>query len=219
MAATDFSAAAIPTCQNLGMAARALLGTAAQQHHAGTGGQQQDRGHGERHRRGTRLAQAARLGGIHLAVRARLDRRLLRAGLLAIKTFTRAFRAACSAASASATWAGVASSSAATFFAASKAASNSSEPDLQSGSASLPASAITSFRAVLSANLTVTSKDFAKSVPLSATVTVTLPAAANGFAGSTGLPARRVFMAWLVHEVSMFSRCYRRCEMKVGGVL
>lgn len=84
MAATDFSAAAIPTCQNLGMAARALLGAAAQQHHAGTGGQQQDRGHGERHRRGTRLAQAARLGGIHLAVRARLDRRLLRAGLLAI---------------------------------------------------------------------------------------------------------------------------------------
>ncbi len=50
----------------------------------GTGGQQQDRGHGERHRRGTRLAQAARLGGIHLAVRARLDRRLLRSGLLAI---------------------------------------------------------------------------------------------------------------------------------------
>ena len=49
-------------------------------------------------------------------------------------TFTRAFRAACSAASASAAWAGVASSSAATFFAASKAASNSSEPDLQSGS-------------------------------------------------------------------------------------
>ena len=84
MAATDFSAAAIPTCQNLGMAARPLLGAAAQQHHAGTGGQQQDRGHGERHRRGTRLAQAARLGGIHLAVRARLDRRLLRAGLLAI---------------------------------------------------------------------------------------------------------------------------------------
>lgn len=93
MAATDFSAAAIPTCQNLGMAARALLGAAAQQHHAGTGGQQhhadtggqqQDRVHGERHRRGTRLAQAARLGGIHLAVRARLDRRLLRAGLLAI---------------------------------------------------------------------------------------------------------------------------------------
>ena len=93
MAATDFSAAAIPTCQNLGMAARALLGAATQQHHAGTGGQQhhadtggqqQDRVHGERHRRGTRLAQAARLGGIHLAVRARLDRRLLRAGLLAI---------------------------------------------------------------------------------------------------------------------------------------
>ena len=93
MAATDFSAAAIPTCQNLGMAARALLGaatqqhhagTGGQQHHAGTGGQQQDRVHGERHRRGTRLAQAARLGGIHLAVRARLDRRLLRAGLLAI---------------------------------------------------------------------------------------------------------------------------------------
>lgn len=81
MAATNFSAAAIPTCQNLGMAARALLGAAAQQHHAGTGGQQQDRGHGERHRRGTRLAQAARLGGIHLAVRARLDRRLLRLGL------------------------------------------------------------------------------------------------------------------------------------------
>ena len=87
MAATDFSAAAIPTCQNLGMAARALLGAATQQHHAGTGGQQhhadtggqqQDRVHGERHRRGTRLAQAARLGGIHLAVRARLDRRLLR---------------------------------------------------------------------------------------------------------------------------------------------
>lgn len=52
--------------------------------HGGTGGQQQDRGHGERHRRGTRLAQAARLGGIHLAVQARLDRRLLRAGLLAI---------------------------------------------------------------------------------------------------------------------------------------
>ena len=49
--------------------------------HGGTGGQQQDRGHGERHRRGTRLAQAARLGGIHLAVRARLDRRLLRLGL------------------------------------------------------------------------------------------------------------------------------------------
>lgn len=84
MAATDFSAAAIPTCQNLGMAARVLLGAATQQHHAGTGGQQQDRGHGERHRRDTRLAQAARLGGIHLAVRARLDRRLLRAGLLAI---------------------------------------------------------------------------------------------------------------------------------------
>lgn len=84
MAATDFSAAAIPTCQNLGMAARALLGAATQQHHADTGGQQQDRVHGERHRRGTRLAQAARLGGIHLAVRARLDRRLLRAGLLAI---------------------------------------------------------------------------------------------------------------------------------------
>ena len=93
MAATDFSAAAIPTCQNLGMAARALLGaatqqhhadTGGQQHHADTGGQQQDRVHGERHRRGTRLAQAARLGGIHLAVRARLDRRLLRAGLLAI---------------------------------------------------------------------------------------------------------------------------------------
>lgn len=93
MAATDFSAAAIPTCQNLGMAARALLGAATQQHHAGTGGQQhhadtggqqQDRVHGERHRRGTRLAQAARLDGIHLAVRARLDRRLLRAGLLAI---------------------------------------------------------------------------------------------------------------------------------------
>lgn len=93
MAATDFSAAAIPTCQNLGMAARALLGAATQQHHAGTGGQQhhadtggqqQDRVHGERHRRDTRLAQAARLGGIHLAVRARLDRRLLRAGLLAI---------------------------------------------------------------------------------------------------------------------------------------
>lgn len=52
--------------------------------HGGTGGQQQDRGHGERHRRGTRLAQAARLGGIHLAVQARLDRRLLRVGLLAI---------------------------------------------------------------------------------------------------------------------------------------
>lgn len=84
MAATDFSAAAIPTCQNLGMAARALLGAATQQHHADTGGQQQDRVHGERHRRGTRLAQATRLGGIHLAVRARLDRRLLRAGLLAI---------------------------------------------------------------------------------------------------------------------------------------
>lgn len=84
MAATDFSAAAISTCQNLGMAARALLGAATQQHHADTGGQQQDRVHGERHRRGTRLAQAARLGGIHLAVRARLDRRLLRAGLLAI---------------------------------------------------------------------------------------------------------------------------------------
>lgn len=84
MAATDFSAAAIPTCQNLGMAARALLGAATQQHHADTGGQQQDRVHGERHRRGTRLAQAARLGGIHLAVRARLDRRLLRSGLLAI---------------------------------------------------------------------------------------------------------------------------------------
>lgn len=49
--------------------------------HGGTGGQQQDRGHGERHRRGTRLAQAARLGGIHLAVQARLDRRLLRLGL------------------------------------------------------------------------------------------------------------------------------------------
>ena len=45
-------------------------------------------------------------------------------------TFIRAFRAACSAANASATWAGVASSSAATFFAASKAAWNSSEPDL-----------------------------------------------------------------------------------------
>ena len=29
MAATDFSAAAIPTCQNLGMAARALLGAPA----------------------------------------------------------------------------------------------------------------------------------------------------------------------------------------------
>ena len=66
------------------MAARALLGAATQQHHADTGGQQQDRVHGERHRRGTRLAQAARLGGIHLAVRARLDRRLLRSGLLAI---------------------------------------------------------------------------------------------------------------------------------------
>ena len=93
MAATDFSAAAIPTCQNLGMAARALLGAATQQHHADTGGQQhhadtggkqQDRDHRERHRRGTRLAHADRLGGIHLAVRARLDRRLLRAGLLAI---------------------------------------------------------------------------------------------------------------------------------------
>ena len=125
----------------------------------------------------------------------------------------------CGAASASATWAGVAPSSAATFFAASRAASNSSEPDYKSGSASLPASAITSFRAVLSADLTVTSKDFAKSVPLSATVTVTLPAAANGFARSTGLPARRVFMAWLVHEILMFSRYYRRCEMKVGSVL
>lgn len=191
MAATDFSAAAIPTCQNLGMAARPLLGAAAQQHHAGTGGQQQDRGHGERHRRGTRLAQAARLGGIHLAVRARLDRRLLRRGKRV------------SHLGGSRVLVG------ATFFAASKAASNSSEP----------ASAITSFRAVLSADLTVISKDFAKSVPLSATVTVTLPAAANGFAGSTGLPARRAFMAWLVHEVSMFSRYYRRCEMKVGDVL
>lgn len=191
MAATDFSAAAIPTCQNLGMAARPLLGAAAQQHHAGTGGQQQDRGHGERHRRGTRLAQAARLGGIHLAVRARLDRRLLRRGKRV------------------------------SHLGGSRVLVGGDLLRSVEGGLELsePASAITSFRAVLSADLTVTSKDFAKSVPLSATVTVTLPAAANGFARSTGLPARRVFMAWLVHEILMFSRYYRRCEMKVGSVL
>lgn len=183
------------------MAARALLGAAAQQHHAGTGGQQQDRGHGERHRRGTRLAQAARLGGIHLAVRARLDRRLLRLGkrvshlggsrVLVGGDLLRSVEGGLELVRAG----------------------------LVIRLGELAGAAITSFRAVLSADLTVTSKDFAKSVPLSATVTVTLPAAANGFARSTGLPARRVFMAWLVHEILMFSRYYRRCEMKVGSVL
>jgi len=97
-------------------------------------------------------------------------------------TFTRAFRAACSAASASAAWAGVASSSAATFFAASKAAWNASQPDSYLSSVSFSAAAIALFNAVLSAALTLTSKVLEYSVSLSVTVNVALPTFANGFA-------------------------------------
>ena len=138
MAATDFSAAAIPTCQNLGMAARPLLGAAAQRHHAGTGGQQQGRGHGERHRRGTRLAQAARLGGIHLAVRAR--RPPASAARQARQPPGRESRP--------------------------RRRRPSSQRRRRPRTRPSRPPAITSFRAVLSAGLTVISKDFAKSVPL-----------------------------------------------------